>query len=130
MDDRVRHVASTLRCPVCQDLSVADSPSLVARQIRAAIARRLRVGQSDQEIRDFFVARFGPSILLTPQGEGIDLMAWIAPALLFAAGLALLGGALRRWSRPHPAGPEEHVVTVSDRAMLERELKGEEPEWA
>src|SRR5207253_3959795 len=85
MDDRVKQVAQTLRCPVCVDLSVADSPSLTARHMRSTIAALLRRGRSPDAIRGYFVARFGPTILLTPQGQGIDALAWIAPALLVAA---------------------------------------------
>src|SRR5205807_202068 len=79
----------------------------------------------------YFVSRFGSSILLTPGGEGFDLVAWIAPAVLCLAGLVLLTGALWRWSRRAPAG--EHAgdpaspggveVTASDRALLQRELE-------
>src|SRR5439155_23790671 len=86
MDDRVRAVAETLRCPVCVDLSVADSPSDTAREMRATIRELLAERWSPDRIRDFFVARFGRTILLTPQGTGIDLMAWIAPGLLIAIG--------------------------------------------
>jgi cytochrome c-type biogenesis protein CcmH len=131
MDDRVRQVASTLRCPVCVDLSVADSPSLTARQIRATIAQQLADGRTPTEIRDFFVARYGSTILLTPAGNGVDLVAWIAPALLVAFGLGLLAFTLRRWSRAAP-GPESpapaEALTDADRALLDRELAAAEAE--
>jgi cytochrome c-type biogenesis protein CcmH len=129
MDDRVRQVAATLRCPVCLDLSVADSPSLTAREIRATIARQLSQGRTPSEIRDFFVARFGPTILLTPKGNGIDVLAWIAPALLLAFGLALLVVTLLRWSRASPAAAgRDESLTAADRAMLDRELAAAEVE--
>ena len=125
MDDRVRQIASTLRCPSCQDLSVADSPSIVARQIRAVIASRLRDGQSPQRIRGYFESRFGQSVLLTPSAHGIDLLAWLVPALLVLGGLGLLGLTVVRWSRPrasHP-GATELEVSPGDRALLEREVR-------
>jgi len=126
MDDRVRQIASTLRCPSCQDLSVADSPSIVARQIRADIATRLRDGQSPRQIRGYFESRFGQSILLTPAAHGIDLLAWVVPGLLVLAGLGLLGLTLIRWSRPkRQDGPDAAGVELSpgDRALLEREVR-------
>ena len=128
MDDRVRQVAQTLRCPVCVDLSVADSPSLTARQMRATIGQLLRSGRSPAEIRAYFVARFGPTILLTPEGQGIDVLAWVAPALLVAVGLGLLAFTLRRWSRAAPEAATGEPISRADRAMLERELRGLEGE--
>jgi cytochrome c-type biogenesis protein CcmH len=122
LDDRVHQVASRLRCPVCQDLSVADSPSLVAKQIRSTIARRLRAGQTPAEIEDYFVARFGESILLAPPARGIDVLAWIVPALLVAAGLGALGLALRRWAGAGPA-PEPTTLTAEERDAVDRELR-------
>ena len=131
MQDRVQAVAETLRCPTCFDLSVADSPSPAARQIRAAIGRRLAAGESPDEIRDFFVSRYGSSILLTPTGSGIDLIAWIVPALLVAAGLALVGLAVTRWSRRRPPALPQPSVSEGARAALARELREmEEAEWA
>ena len=127
MDQRVRQVASTLRCPECVDLSVADSPSLTAREIRATIARQLRTGRSPGEIRDYFMARYGATILLTPKGSGIDLLAWIAPALLLAFGVALLALSLLRWSRAGPSpGTQPATLTDADRALLARELAAAE----
>ena len=123
MDDRVRQVAATLKCPDCVDLSVADSPSPTARHIRAEIATFLRRGWSPDRIRDFFVAHFGSTILLTPGARGIDLLAWIAPALLLAFGLSLLVLALHRWSRSPPTpGPGTASVTAAELELLEREL--------
>src|SRR5206468_5995745 len=104
MDERVQEVAATLSCPSCLDLSVADSPSITARHLRATIAGLLRQGWSPDRIRDFFVARYGATILETPPARGIDLLASIAPALLVAFGMGLLGLTLVRWSRG-PAGP-------------------------
>jgi cytochrome c-type biogenesis protein CcmH len=126
MDERVRQIASTLRCPVCADLSVADSPSIVARQIRSTIEARLRRGRTPAEIRAFFVSRFGTSILLRPSGHGIDLVAWLAPAMLVLAGLAILGRTLVRWSGPRPAEGRagiEQELSADDRALLDREIR-------
>ena len=125
MDERVRQIASTLKCPACADLSVADSPSIVARQIRSTIATRLRRGETPAEIRSYFVSRFGEAILLRPSGHGIDLLAWVAPAILLLAGLTILGRTLARWSRrpADAAAGLEHELTAEDRALLEREVR-------
>jgi cytochrome c-type biogenesis protein CcmH len=125
MDDRVRGIASTLKCPECADLSVADSPSIVARQIRTEIAARLRRGETPAEVRAYFVSRFGQAVLLSPSGQGIDLLVWIAPAILLAAGFSILGFTLAKWSRRRrDASIEpEHTLSPGDKALLEREMR-------
>src|SRR5437762_647670 len=98
MADRVRAVASSLRCPVCQDLSVADSPSGLATQIRGQIAQKLGAGESPQRIRQDYVRSYGEWILLTPPRRGVNLVAWLAPMLLLGAGLVLGLVAVWRWT--------------------------------
>lgn len=140
LQDRVRSVASTLRCPVCQDLSVADSPSSVARQMRATIASDLRAGRTPAQVRARFVRAYGPWILLAPPRQGIDLIAWIGPALLVAGALVLAVAAVRRWTfgsetpgapgAPDPPSSPTGVPAVAggngigpqDRRLLDRAL--------
>lgn len=99
LDERVDEVASSLRCPVCQNLSVADSDSAIARSMRRQIAADLRAGATPEEIRAEFVAAYGEWILQAPPPEGINLMAWLAPAVVALAGVAVAAIALRRWTR-------------------------------
>lgn len=127
--ERVDRVAATLKCPACQDLSVKDSPSIVARQIRAEITRRLRAGQSTDEIRTYFESRFGEDASLTPTGGGVDLLAWLAPTLLVMAGVVTLGLALTRWSRPDETAGDP-PISEQDRERLERELRALDTEVA
>jgi cytochrome c-type biogenesis protein CcmH len=140
LPDRVRAVASTLRCPVCQNLSVADSPSPLARQMRTTIGRELSAGRTADQIRAGFVQSYGEWILLSPPRRGLNLIAWIAPALLFVGGIAAAGFAVRRWTRakegtssPAATGPgsagrtpivEADGVPLSadERVMLDRAL--------
>jgi cytochrome c-type biogenesis protein CcmH len=130
--DRVRTVASTLRCPVCQNLSVADSPSRLAQEMRRTIARDLRGGKTPEQIRQDFARAYGPWILESPPKRGINLVAWIAPVLLMLGGLAAAGAAVWRWTgrglagRIVPAPPGEPGPTLSeaDRSLLQRALAG------
>jgi cytochrome c-type biogenesis protein CcmH len=124
--ERVRAVASTLRCPVCQNLSVADSPSTLAHDMRASIARDLKAGKAPDEIREEFVAAYGEWILLSPRPRGINWVAWLAPVALLIGGVAVAGAATRRWtagSEPgHGTDAQPDPVTKADRRLLESSL--------
>jgi cytochrome c-type biogenesis protein CcmH len=117
---RTRRLAAGLRCPVCQGLSVADSPSPTARAISADIRRRVDAGQSDGEIRQAYVERYGEWVLLEPAGAGLGAMVWalpIAALLLAGGGLAL---AFRRWSRDVPGPPSDDDRELVERALADR----------
>ena len=110
MTDRV---AAGLRCPVCQGLSVKDSDSPTARDIRADIGRRLDAGESTAEVRQAYVDRYGRWILLQPGSSGFEALAWAIPAAAGAAGAAGLAAAFWRWRHrrgPAPTDEERHLV--------------------
>ena len=126
LEDRVRAVASSLRCPVCQSLSVADSPSGVAREMRATIARRLRAGDSPDEIRRGFVDSYGDSILLAPPRSGIGWLAWILPPIVLIVGAFAAVRSARRWVRRRgaEARPDEDL-SPEDARLLRRAMAKE-----
>lgn len=130
LDDRVRAVASTLRCPVCQNLSVADSPSRLAQQMRVTIAQELEAGRTPDQIRSEFAGAYGEWVLLAPPRRGVDLIAWLAPLLLVLAGVAAGILAVRRWtagrgfaSAPDGATGARSALGSADRLLLERALQ-------
>ena len=96
---RVAAISKGLRCPVCQNLSIWDSPSAVAHAMRLRVRDLARQGRSDAEIRAYFVSRYGEWVLLSPPREGLGLVLWLAPAVILAAGLAGVGVAVARWRR-------------------------------
>ncbi|MET0689462.1 MAG: cytochrome c-type biogenesis protein CcmH, partial [Candidatus Binatia bacterium] len=67
LDDQTRAIATELRCVVCQNLSVADSPSEMAQQMRAIVREQLQAGKSPDEIKAFFVSKYGEWVLLKPK---------------------------------------------------------------
>jgi cytochrome c-type biogenesis protein CcmH len=89
--ERATRIASGLRCPVCTDLSAADSSAPLARQMRVEILQQVKDGRTDDEIRAGFVAGYGPAVLLSPPAQGIGTLAHLIPWLVLA--VALLGGA-------------------------------------
>lgn len=116
-DDRVQEIASGLRCPVCTSLSVADSPSRLAGEMRAEIAARARSGETDDEIRAFFVDRYGEWVLLEPTRRGLNLLPWALPAAGVVVGVGVWAALVRRRPRRDDA-----AVSDADRSRIEREL--------
>lgn len=101
LEEQVQQISAQLRCPVCQGLSVADSPSGMASQMRDLIRERLQAGESPEAIKAYFVGRYGEWILLAPKREGFNLLVWIFPFLGLGGGAVALVLVLRRW-RKHP----------------------------
>lgn len=126
LDARVEAVASTLRCPVCQNLSVADSPSGLAGEMRRTIEERLRAGDGPAEIRADFARAYGPWILQAPPKEGINLVAWLATPAALLGGAAALALALRRWRGRRTEAPPRDGLSPPDRALLERAMAEED----
>jgi cytochrome c-type biogenesis protein CcmH len=117
-EQQVHEVATQLRCVVCQNLSVADSPSEMAGQMRAIVRERLEAGQTPEQVIRYFVDRYGEWILLSPPRHGFTLLVWVVPAVAALAGLALAGLLLVRWTR-RPSGAPAAGAGV-DAAMRER----------
>lgn len=100
VDPRVQRIASKLRCPVCQNESVADSPSELSAQMRTLIRDRLAAGETEEQILHYFVSRYGEWILLDPPRQGVLWLAWLAPTAALLGGAALVIAYLRRTVRP------------------------------
>jgi len=93
-------VASTLRCPVCQGESIQDSPSDLARQMRAVVRDKLRAGNTPDQVKAYFVSKYGEWILLDPTMTGLNILLYVIPVLLVVGGLALVAFLVRRWTAP------------------------------
>lgn len=100
--DRVEKIASGIRCPTCRGLSAAESDAKAATAVRAEINRRVAEGQSDEQIRQALVDRYGREILLRPEGEGVAALVWALPTAAIVIGAAALAMRLRRGTRPGP----------------------------
>ena len=116
---RAHELATELRCPDCQALSVAASSSSTARAIRADLQRRTAAGESDARIRQVYVDRYGESILLKPSGRGFGVLVWGLPVLAVALAATGLGFAFARWRRQ-----PRLRATPADEALVERVRTG------
>lgn len=96
---RAAQLESEIRCPSCEDLSVAQSSASAAVAVRHEIARLVAKGETDQQIEARLVAQYGPTILLRPPASGLTSLVWYLPAAAGAAAFAVLGALFVRRSR-------------------------------
>ena len=117
LEARARALSQELRCLVCQNQSIDDSDALLARDLRILLRERLKSGDSDKQVLDFLVARYGEFVLLRPPFNGHTLLLWLAPGLLLVAGvIALLALGRRRADRILAEPP----LTPAEKARLQR----------
>jgi cytochrome c-type biogenesis protein CcmH len=100
LEARTAEVAAQLRCPVCQGLSIQDSPSELSQQMRSVVKDQLRAGKSPDEVKAYFISKYGEWILLEPKPKGFNVLVYAMPILLVAAGLGWIVLAVRKWTRP------------------------------
>ena len=142
LDQEVRDVGSQLKCLTCQGETVADSPSVFGEESRYVIRQQLQSGKSEQQVIQYFVSRYGNRILLSPQWQGFQLLAWLVPIGMLLVGLSLVYATLRTWRVQATAitaeqeKEEENIAENTDDALeryreqLERELAAEDPLFA
>lgn len=116
LEEQTRAIATDLRCVVCQNLSVADSPSAMAQEMRAIIRQQVAAGKTPQQIKDYFVSKYGDWVLLAPPAKGFGLLAWVLPFVVLIAGLALGLMFLRSWTKRKKTSEAK----VIDPALLSR----------
>ena len=124
---RATRLADQLACPVCDGQSVADSNSPQARAIRDDIPRRIAAGQSDAEIRAYYVSKYGERVLETPANSGLGIVAWGVPALAVILGGVGILVAVRRWTRAPRLAATDADEDVVRRARERGHLGDEAP---
>ena len=126
-EDQVHLLAAELRCPVCQNLSVGDSPSEMANQMRELIREKLQQGESPDQIRAYFVSRYGEWILLAPKRQGFNWVAWLLPFGAILVGVGVIGWVVRRGAARSRAQRTEALEPLD--AHYARRLEAELKEW-
>jgi cytochrome c-type biogenesis protein CcmH len=124
-DERIDQITTELRCPVCQGLSVKDSDSETARQMRGLVAERVREGRTNAEIEAEFRAAYGDWIFLSPPVTSWSGLIWLVPIVAVAAGLVFASGRLRGGDTPEPAQPSPtQIAALRERVAREEAAEG------
>ena len=99
-DQRHRQLSEQLMCPVCDGQTIDQSSAAISEDMKSVIWQQLENGRSNAQIRDYFVARYGEAVLAAPTSAGINVTAWVLPAVIAAIGLAVVGSAYIRMRVP------------------------------
>ena len=118
LEARAREISRAVRCPVCQGESIDDSNARISRDLRIIIRERLVAGDSDAEVLEFLVARYGEFVLFDPPKRGVNLVLWLAgPAMLLGGGAIAVTAIRRR------RGGTEEGLSAEEQARLDEILK-------
>ena len=118
-------ISRKLECPVCNGQTVADSTSQIARQMRDVIEQKVQAGESEEQIIDFFVARYGESIVTEPPKSGFTLALWWMPVVVVVLGAAVVALFVReRTRRAGPVSVTRQPETDDELEAIAREVLG------
>ena len=119
LEQRTQEIASGLRCPVCQGLSIADSPSEMAINMKAEVRSMLAKGYTRQQIETYFVRSYGEFVLLEPKFQGVNALVWILPVTALLIGAFAVSRILRKLT----AAPQPKPRITADDPDLARVRK-------
>jgi cytochrome c-type biogenesis protein CcmH len=120
LETRARALSAELRCLVCQNQSIDDSNAPLARDLRLLVRERLKTGESDSQIMDYIVARYGEFVLLRPRFSGTTIVLWLSPLVILVLGLWLARGVMQVRPGTESTVPE---LSADDEARLAELLK-------
>ena len=117
LEARAREISAGLRCLVCQNQSIDDSDAPLAKDLRLLVRQQLQKGESNKEVVDYIVARYGEFVLLKPRLHLNTILLWFAPIVLVLGGMLLASRVMRRprhaESPARPLTPEEEAELQS-----------------
>ena len=121
LEQRARDLSKGLRCVVCQNESIDESNADLARELRLVVRERLVEGDSNEEVLDYLVARYGEFVLLKPRTDGWNMILWLSGPGLFLIALGVGAGYIR--SRSNAVAPTEAGLSADEEARLKEILK-------
>jgi len=124
LEHRARAISAELRCLVCQNQSIDDSDAPLAHDLRVLVRERLKAGDSDTEVRDFVVARYGEFVLLRPPLSAGTLVLWLTPLLALGFAAWIVWNAFVR-ARRAPAPATASRLSPDEQAALDALLKND-----
>ena len=125
LEARARAISSELRCLVCQNQSIDDSNAPLARDLRLLVRERLKANDTDQQVRDYIVARYGDFVLLKPPFNTETLVLWLTPLFVLLGGIWLARRATFKPAENATAAPAGAPLSAQEKARLEQILKKE-----
>jgi cytochrome c-type biogenesis protein CcmH len=127
LEGRARALSKELRCMVCQNQSIDDSDAPLARDLRVLVRERLQAGDSDGQVIDFLVARYGEFVLLKPRFSLHTALLWLGPAAVMLIGALGLFVLARRYRAVSGAAAAGAALTPAEQARLSEILGRRDP---
>jgi len=114
LEARARQISHDLRCPVCQGETIDDSNAPISRDLRLLVRERLVAGDSDAEVVDYIVARYGEFVLFNPRASGSGLILWLAGPAMLVVGGALAFALTRRKPKVEDDLSEDEQARIAE----------------
>ena len=124
LEARARDISGGLRCLVCQNQSIDDSDAPLAKDLRLIVRQQLQKGESNSQVIDYVVARYGEFVLLKPRLRANTLILWLTPLLLLAGGVILAARIVRRQPETREAPPLTPEEQKELQTLLTPQQKG------
>jgi cytochrome c-type biogenesis protein CcmH len=126
LQKKASEINDLIMCPLCAGQTIAQSSNETSRQMRDLVVKKLRQGESKEEILQYFESRYGERILAKPNKKGFNLILWVLPFAIVALSTIVIYFLIRRWSTKVPATPgadfDEDLLS-GYKERLEKELK-------
>ena len=117
-DQRIHQLSQQLMCPVCDGQTLDQSQAQLSEDMKTVIRQKIEDGDSNQQIRDYFVERYGEIVLASPDAGGFNLIAWVMPGVIFLGGALLVGNAFLNMRRRNRPNTDRSEVSTSDENEL------------